>query len=407
MKGCRDCEFQASPEDEAAGLKSGFKECWTAEFQWTGEHFLQQSVLDIWNFRDKDKLIQARRVLLQDITDEDLKLKDDGKPGLSASRRQKLQVDKARTGDDSHYLDREALAAEFATWRYPLHFIDFETSASAIPFNRGRRPYEGLAFQFSHHVVLEDGSIEHRGQFLHTDRGVFPAYDFLRALKADLETDDGTIFRYAAHENTFMNRIHEQITSAGNVDRAEELLAFIKQISKSKEKAEISWEGPRNMVDMLELVKRYYYDPNTRGSNSIKQVLPAMLNRSKYLQDKYSKPIYGGEGPIRSLNFPTQRWVQFDQNGGVIDPYKLLPKMFEGISDKDFEKLMSDDDEMRDGGAAMMAYAKLQYEEMSDYEREEIRSALLRYCELDSLAMVMIYEGWREMLSEPGAVATG
>jgi hypothetical protein len=38
---------------------------------------------------------------------------------------------------------------------------------------------------------------------------------------------------------------------------------------------------------------------------------------------------------------------------------------------------------------------------MSDYEREEIRSALLRYCELDSLAMVMIYEGWREMLSEP------
>jgi hypothetical protein len=161
------------------------------------------------------------------------------------------------------------------------------------------------------------------------------------------------------------------------------------------------------MVDMLELVKRYYYDPNTRGSNSIKQVLPAMLNRSKYLQDKYSKPIYGGEGPIRSLNFPTQRWVQFDQNGGVIDPYKLLPKMFEGISDKDFEKLMSDDDEMRDGGAAMMAYAKLQYEEMSDYEREEIRSALLRYCELDSLAMVMIYEGWREMLSEPGAVATG
>ena len=57
---------------------------------------------------------------------------------------------------------------------------------------------------------------------------------------------------------------------------------------------------------------------------------------------------------------------------------------------------------MRDGGAAMTAYAKLQYEEMSDYEREEIRSALLRYCELDTLAMVMIYEGWREMIYGEG-----
>ncbi|HEX6280465.1 MAG TPA: DUF2779 domain-containing protein [Pyrinomonadaceae bacterium] len=399
-KGCRDCEFQASVEDEAAGLKSGFKECWSAHFNWNDEHFSQQNVLDIWNFRDKDKLIEARRVTLHEITDDDLKIKDDGKAGLSASRRQKLQVDKARSGDDTHYLDRQGLSAEFAMWKFPLHFIDFETSQPAIPFNRGRRPYEGLAFQYSHHVVLDDGTVEHRGQFLHTERGVFPAYDFLRALQADVETDDGTIFRYAPHENTFMNRIHEQITAACDVDAAEDMLAFIRSISKSKDKAEIAWLGERNMVDMLELVKRYYYDPYTRGSNSIKQVLPAILNSSKYLQEKYSQPIYGRDLPIRSLNFPEQIWVQFDTDGMVIDPYKLLPKMFEGISDKDFEKLMSDEDDMRDGGAAMTAYAKLQYEDMTDYERNEIRAALLRYCELDTLAMVMIYEGWREMLSE-------
>ncbi|HQU90653.1 MAG TPA: DUF2779 domain-containing protein [Pyrinomonadaceae bacterium] len=399
-KGCRDCEFRTTSEDEAAGLKSGFKECWSSEFDWTDGHFDQQSVLDIWNFRDKDKLIDARRVTLHQITDDDLKLKDDGKPGLSSSYRQKMQVDKARSGDDTHHLDREGLSAEFAKWTFPLHFIDFETSAPVIPFSRGRRPYEGLAFQFSHHIVLEDGTIEHRGEFLHTEPGVFPAYDFLRALKADLETDNGTIFRYAAHENTFMNRIHEQITAAGNVDGADELIVFIESISKSKEKAAITWEGPRNMVDMLELVKRFYYDPYTRGSNSIKQVLPAILNSSKYLRDKYSQPIYGAEGGIKSLNFTDWTWVK-TENGVVLDPYKQLPKMFDGISDKDFEKLMSDEDEMRDGGAAMTAYAKLQFEEMSEYERDEIRSALLRYCELDTLAMVMIYEAWREMLSEP------
>ncbi len=400
-KRCRDCEFRATAEDEAAGLKSGFKECWSAQFNWTDEHFTQQSVLDIWRFSGKDRLIASRRVTLYDVRDEDFKVDDDGKPGLSSGQRQKVQVDKARNGDNSHFLDHEGLAAEFAKWTFPLHFIDFETSAPAIPFSRGRRPYEGLAFQYSHHVVHADGTVEHRGQFLHTEPGVFPAYEFLRALKADLESDDGTIFRYAAHENTFMNRIHEQITAAGDVDGARELIEFIENISKSKKDAEITWEGPRNMVDMLEMVVRYYYDPQMGGSNSIKKVLPAILNSSTFLKEKYSQPIYGAQGGVKSLNFKDWTWVR-TANGVVLDPYKLLPKMFDGISDKDFEKLMSDEDEMRDGGAAMTAYAKLQYEEMSDFERNEIRSALLRYCELDSLAMVMIYEGWREMIYGEG-----
>ena len=35
---------------------------------------------------------------------------------------------------------------------------------------------------------------------------------------------------------------------------------------------------------------------------------------------------------------------------------------------------------------------------MSKIERTELSSALLRYCELDSTAMVMIFEEWREWL---------
>jgi len=36
--------------------------------------------------------------------------------------------------------------------------------------------------------------------------------------------------------------------------------------------------------------------------------------------------------------------------------------------------------------------AELQFSEMSKEERKELSSALLRYCELDTIAMVMIYE---------------
>jgi hypothetical protein len=39
----------------------------------------------------------------------------------------------------------------------------------------------------------------------------------------------------------------------------------------------------------------------------------------------------------------------------------------------------------------------LQYQEMGDKERAEITEGLLRYCELDTLAMVMIYEHFREL----------
>lgn len=73
--------------------------------------------------------------------------------------------------------------------------------------------------------------------------------------------------------------------------------------------------------------------------------------------------------------------------------------MFQDVSDKDL-RILSDDDELRDGGAALTAYARIQFEEMSDYERDEIRRALLKYCELDTLAMVMIYEGWKDLLQQ-------
>ena len=51
--------------------------------------------------------------------------------------------------------------------------------------------------------------------------------------------------------------------------------------------------------------------------------------------------------------------------------------------------------EIRDGGAAMVAYAKLQFVQMSDIERRNITDALLAYCEMDTLAMLLIYEHWK------------
>jgi len=200
---------------------------------------------------------------------------------------------------------------------------------------------------------------------------------------------------YSPHENTYLNMIYSQMQSTTDlIEDKDELCDFIKTITKSKGDSVERWHGERYMVDMLVLVKDYYYNPLTGGSNSIKQVLPATLNSSDYLKDKYSKPIYGTD-KMSSLNFSNCTWIVL-KDGLAEDPYKLLPPIFEDA--EKYNQIISDNNELKDGGAAMTAYAKMQFEEMSDFERNKIEQGLLRYCELDTMAMVMIYEAWREWI---------
>jgi hypothetical protein len=257
-----------------------------------------------------------------------------------------------------------------------------------VPFNSGRRPYETIAFQFSHHIAHEDGRIEHADEYLNTAQGVFPNFDFVRALKAALEKDNGTIFRYAAHENSVLNQIAEQLAGAEAVPDRCELIEWIKTITHN---SQTGWAGPRDMVDLCELVKKHYYQLDMGGSNSIKKVLPAILNSSVALQNKYSKPIYN------SRNFTDQVWIQKDSAGRVKDPYKLLPPIFADIPQDELDKMPADDN-LADGGAAMTAYARMQFSDVPEAERQATCKALLRYCELDTLAMVMIWEAWRDIL---------
>lgn len=388
-KACKSCEFQATAEELAAGLKSGRHNCWQRQLGWMPDEIDAPTMLDIWDNRRHERFLKEGKLRMNELTEDDLDVKSEDKPGLSRTERQWLQVTKTAGGDDSVYFDREGWLAEAANWKFPLHFIDFETATPAIPFNLGRRPYEEVAFQFSHHIIQEDGRVEHRGQFLKDDVGVFPNFEFLRALKRELEGDEGTIFRYADHENSYLRAIRRQIMAADEPDEAE-LCAFIDSITSWKDGKD-TIAGAREMVDMRKLVLRYYYAPSMGGSNSIKRVLPAVLASSEYLRGKYSGLNYGTA--IRSLNYPEGKsWVEIDQNGRVKDPYSLLEKMY---ASEEFEEM--EESELKDGGAATINYARLQFEDLNDAERGEIRRALLRYCELDTLAMVMIHEAWREL----------
>lgn len=393
---CKACEFQCSEEEEKGGLKSGFKECFEVQHGWGQSDFNTPNILDIYNFRKGGKLFDEGKLFKKDLTQELIGYKEDPNK-LTTSHRQWLQIEKEVNGDNMIYVDTEGLKEEMKQWVFPLHFIDFETSAAALPFNKGLRPYEQVAFQFSHHVLFEDGRVEHQDEYISNQAGVFPNFHFLRTLKAALIGDKGTIFRYSHHENTILNAIYKQLLNSEEDDK-EDLIDFIQSISHSTHGNAHNWRGDRDMVDLWEIEKNYYYNPLTKGSNSIKYVLPAALSSSKYLRQKYSKPI--GEIGLSSKNFSENHiWLR-EEVGQLTNPYNLLPSLFEGWNDEQLESTLSELDGISDGGAALTAYAKLQYTDMEQQEVTELSNALLKYCELDTLAMVMIYEHFKELVSD-------
>lgn len=128
----------------------------------------------------------------------------------------------------------------------------------------------------------------------------------------------------------------------------------------------------------------------------MKAVLPAILQTNAYLQRTYSNAIH--KLNLTSKNFDDQMaWVQ-KQGNLYQNPYKLLPPLFEDWNENEFGILLSDINDIADGGAALTAYAKLQFTDMSDEERVTLNKGLLKYCELDTLAMVMVWEGLSALL---------
>jgi hypothetical protein len=367
---CKNCEFRIEAQSPAEGQKIGFEKCWSEQAGLKPEDFSRPFVFDVWKYRLADKKISEGIYFQDQLDPAEFGSVDADQAGMQSWQRQALQVRKVIEKDTTPYIDKQGLLDDFSRWIYPLHFIDFETSQVAIPFGKGRHPYEQVAFQFSHHRLEADGRISHATEYIDLSRGKFPSFDFVRALRRALSEDRGSIFRYSPHENVVLCQIHEQLLASEEPDR-KELCQWIETVTTKKD----AWKGPRTMIDLLEVVMNRYYNPLTDGSNSLKSVLPAVLANSKYLQTKYSQPIYGAQAGLTSHNYKDWTWIQRDASGKILDPYSLLGE-----------------NEIREGGAAMTAYARTQFASMPEPERALLARSLLRYCELDTFAMVLVYE---------------
>lgn len=155
----------------------------------------------------------------------------------------------------------DQLRAELNDMEYPIHFLDFETIGPAIPRYAGTRPYQTIPFQWSDHIIYEDGKLDHREYLCNEDKD--PREEFTQTL-LDALGIEGSIIIYTSYETGVLNSIVEHFPHY-----ADEIWAIIDRFK-----------------DLHAIIRNHYYHPKFYGSFSLKYVLPALVPEMGY--DKLS-----------------------------------------------------------------------------------------------------------------------
>lgn len=194
------------------------------------------------------------------------------------------------------YLDSKAILRETASWAWPRTSLDFETIQFVIPRWIGTRPYQQIPFQFSAHIVEEDGSVRHH-EFLSLE-GSDPRRVCTEALVA-LPTGEGAIIAWSASfERSRLRELASEFP-----DLAEDLEAMAARV-----------------VDLLPVVRRHYYHRDMRGSWSIKAVLPTVAPELAYEGlDNVQSGTEAQSGYLEAINPGTEQGRKEELRASLLD----------------------------------------------------------------------------------------
>jgi hypothetical protein len=343
---CGSCEFKVGEDIE----KSGFKECWGPLAE-PKPHMLELFSVGTCKAVDRSSLVDwmvgRQKASLFDIP-EDCLVKADGTLGPNAER-QRRQIEYTRRGEVFISTD---LRGKIEALREPMYFIDFETSRLALPYHKGMRAYGLVAFQWSCHKVASHGQQPTHAEWLNkTD--VWPNRLFVESLREAIG-DSGPVLTWSHFESTTIKQILSELLRFGH--DVPELEAWMTDVVENR------------VVDLHDWARRDYYHPGMRGKTGIKVVLDALWKSDPVMRE------------------------QFEEWTGMVadesrDPYASLPPV-------EISGVLQD---VHEGTGAMRAYQEMMYgADKNDPEKKEMWAGLLqRYCELDTLSMVLILEHWR------------
>ncbi|WP_406684301.1 DUF2779 domain-containing protein [Seonamhaeicola sp. MEBiC1930] len=171
------------------------------------------------------------------------------------NERQKLQLNSIKQGKP--IIANERISKVLDSLVFPLHFIDYETYASAVPKLNGIGPHQHIPFQVSIHTMQEDGSISHFEYLADSLELPHKMVEFM--------------FQSSGNVGTFVSW-HKSFEMARNKD-------MYNWVSKYKHYLEYM---NANMFDLEDIFKLDYVDYRFNGSTSIKKVLPVLLPELSY-----------------------------------------------------------------------------------------------------------------------------
>jgi len=347
--GCKFCEY-TDP------TKNGFHECW-GDLATADKHVLQMSHVGNFNRKGEiDSLILERKVSISDVPVELVLDKYNNRAYYQRTK-------------SAEWVSKEFRSAVNGI-RYPIHFIDFETSRMAIPYHKGMRPYENIAFQWSCHTLKEKGGELSHSEWINVSDG-FPNFEFAKSLMDTIKLE-GSFMMWATHENTVLRDIYYQMEEYGYSNQ--KLWNWLSSIIKFDK------GDSGRFIDMNRMTLDHYFHPSMKGRTSIKVTLPAVLKQTK------SEKIASW---LKSFS-PGIDLLHYDENGGIQNPYDFLPTL----------EFVEDAEKVKDGTGAMRAYQEMLYglNKGNADIKDEWMSALLRYCKLDTLAMAIIWEHWNDII---------
>ncbi|MEM4336505.1 MAG: DUF2779 domain-containing protein [Candidatus Woesearchaeota archaeon] len=280
-------------------LKKECKKPYTCPLQEQCWNLPEGNVFELYNARGKEfELYEQGIISLKDIPDY-----------YKLNEKQLIQK------KGKLHIDKQNIKNFLSKLKYPVHYLDFETFGSPIPLYNNSRPYQQIPFQYSLHI--DNGRKLEHYSFL-ASGAKDPRKSFLSSLKKNIRKE-GSIVVY---NQSFESRILSEIADIFPKEK-EWVCSLIKR-----------------MVDLIVPFRNfYYYNPTQRGSCSIKDVLPALTDRS----------------------------------------YSEL--------------------EITNGGEASLAYINMTFSRIPKEEKEKLRKNLEKYCGLDTEGMFLIVKKLRALSS--------
>jgi hypothetical protein len=180
-------------------------------------------------------------------------------PGdIKLTNAQSAQLRAYRTGET--VIKKEAIAKELGDLTFPLHFIDYETFAPALPLFTQYSPYDQIPLQYSVHIVGSPGEEPIHKDFVHTGLDD-PSASFLSSLQQHVAPFGAIIVWNKGFESHVNDCIARRLPAAKNY-----IIEFNDRIYDLK--------------DIF--AKQYFVHKDLCGKVSIKKVLPVLTPHLSY-----------------------------------------------------------------------------------------------------------------------------